>query len=166
MRLFPPVAMLMLVKGTSPWSYLIKRATQSPYSHVCFAIAGLTYEMDFGGYYSRPVEKYAWAYDLYEIEGMTAAKSMVLRDWCTTHKGAPYDYGKVFGQGLDILFHVTGFRSLLDSKRAMSCVEWCCDGLEAVQNPLVCSQAVAYPSTIGADPRVKFSMSVEAYASR
>lgn len=163
----PSVTQLMLVNGTSPWGRLIQRLTQSPYSHVCFAYEGRTYEMDFGGFYSREIEKYAWAYDLYDIEGMDEQKSRLLKRWCLLHRKSPYDYGKVIGMGLELMSHATGWRSILDSKRAMSCAEYVCNGLTVVSNPLVgCGQETATPALIGRDPLLRFVQSVPAYVKK
>lgn len=160
-----PDAQLILVKGTSPIAWLIQRATGSPYSHVGFLIDGMTYEQDLG-FVSRPIDEYGWPYDLFSIEGMTPEKSEALRVWCLANRHTPYDYGKVLGMGLDtllVLKHLVGWRSLLDSKAAMNCAEWCWQGM--CSQGISCARPLATitPLEISQDPAVKF---VRSYAAR
>lgn len=161
----PSTAQAMLVKGTSIWARAIQRATGSPYSHVAFAFEGRTYEWDFGGFCSRPIAQYAWAYDLFDIGGMTPERSQLLRRWCLANRGAPYDYGKVLGQGFELIFHWAGLRRLVDSKRAMSCAE-CFSAALAIPGIDICvgcDETVITPALISRDPLLTFAYSVPAY---
>lgn len=150
----PTLAQVILVKGTSLWARAIQHATSSPYSHVGFLIRGRTYEMDFGGYYSRPIGTYAWGYDLYGIYGMTEEKTRTLEQWCLSCRDVPYDVGKIIGQGLELLLHWAGIRSLLDSKRALTCAEFVCEGMRIVGLETQVPQDQATPSSVALDPRI------------
>lgn len=154
MAIVIPHAQLILVEGTSIVSWLIKRATQSPYSHSAFVIDGLTYEIDLGGFYRRDIRRYPWKYDLYNVQGMTPDRSTALRDWCWANRKRPYDMGKVLGQGIEIFWHITGIRSVLDSERALSCTEWIYEGLKHVGILLSKPQAYLTPVDISRDPLV------------
>lgn len=166
MKYIPSVAQAMLVKGTSLWARAIQRATNSPYSHVGFAFEGRTYEMDFGGFYSRDLETYAWDYDLFDIQGMDEGRSFQLRKDCLLNRGTRYDYGKVLGQGIELFFHYAGVRRLIDSKSAMSCAEWFQARLLPFEICLACDQTVVSPALIAKDPVLSYAASVPAYKGR
>lgn len=144
----PANAKLILVQGTSIAAWLIKRATGSPVSHVGLVIGGLTYEMDFGGFYSRPVSAYPWPHTIHEIEGMTREKTQIILRRCMLYTGARYDYGKVFGQGLGIFLHLLGARSILDSRLALSCTEITIAALEAAGYEFEIREALATPASV------------------
>lgn len=146
-----PAAKIFLVRGNSVISWFIKKATGSPYSHIGFIIDGRTYEMDFGGFISRELDTYAWPIDIYDINGVTEEETSLLKSWCLMHKYTPYDYGKVIGQGIDILLHVSGFRSILDSKKAMSCAEFVDRGLFFIEKKLEADCDKATPASIYSD---------------
>lgn len=141
-------AKLILVQGTSIASWLIKRATQSPYSHVGLVIGGLTYEMDFGGFHSRPVESYPWPHSIHEIDGMTPEKTRIVLRRCLMFKDARYDYGKVLGQGFEIFLAAVGIRSILDCQAALSCTEITIAALEAAGYQFAVGQACATPASV------------------
>jgi hypothetical protein len=148
------VALLILVRGTSLWARAIQKATASPYSHVGMVIAGMTYEFDYGGFYSRPLATYAWSYDLYAIRGMDPERTEACQKWWNDHRKAPYDYGKVLSQGLELVFHWTGFRPIIDSDKAFSCSEAVGECLQAVELPLEVSPKSLVPGDIPWDPGV------------
>lgn len=144
----PLHAKLILVQGTSIASWFIKRATQSPHSHVGLVIGGLTYEMDFGGFFSRPIESYPWPHSLHEIDGMTAERTQIILRRCLLFKGARYDYGKVLGQGFEIFLAALRVRPVLDCQASLSCAEGTIAALEAAGYEFTVGQACATPASI------------------
>ena len=148
------IARLMLVKGTGLISWLIKRETGSIYSHCCWLIGDRTFEIDRGGFSSSPLVGYPLPYDLFTVDGLDENNAVLLQRWCLAHKDAHYDYGKVLGQGLDLILHVSGFRSILNSKRAMSCAEWVYNSADAMGIRFQKNQANLYPGDLCHDPLV------------
>jgi hypothetical protein len=149
-----------MVKGTSLVARTIQRITGSPYSHCGFAIGDRTFEADVGGFVSRDLRSYPWPYDLYAIPDLTETGQMNLRYWCAQQllKRRGYDYGKVLGLWLEYLLGVCGFRSMLDSKRAYTCVEAVYEGLRYVEHTsnvdlgLVLEGPQLYPGDLVREP--------------
>lgn len=142
---------LLLVQGTSPLSWLIKRFTGSPYSHVGLVIGGLTYEMDTGGFRSIPVAGYPWPSTLHRLEGMTPEKRQIILLKALEFKNRRYDYGKVLGMGLDLALLGLGLRSFrqrLDHRYATECAEMVIYCLEAAGYTFAVKQDEATPGTI------------------
>jgi hypothetical protein len=149
------LAYLMLVKGTSPWAHVIQKVTQSPYSHVCFAIGGMTFEMDFGGWYSRPVANYAWAYDAYGMKGMTQERTETIRRWWKARRWARYNYGHVLAQGATIIYHhLTQSKDLLHPEASYSCAQAVCDSAEEAGLIFQKGEGAITPADISKDPLV------------
>lgn len=143
---------LILVKGNSFVSKIIKRVTDSEYSHCGFLFGNTTVEADYGGVQVRDISTYPWPYDVFEINGMTWDKHYQLNKWCAAQIGKPYDYLKVIGLFAEIMFHYSGVRSLLDSKTAFCCTELISQGLDVIGLSLNKSLSLT-PQSLSLDPR-------------
>lgn len=139
---------IMLVKGTSWIAKAIQRTTVSPYSHAEIRIGNLCYSADLGGVQTRRFDQYKWPYDLYNIVGMSPEKAHQLESWCRSRVGRRYDYGKVFGIGLDLLLYKGGFRPLFDNRNAYTCVEFVWDGCQHVGLTLSSPRANLVPGDL------------------
>lgn len=145
LRRVPVRSYIMLVRGTSIMAKAIQKATGSPYSHCGFVFTALdkqgslvahTVEADVGGVLTRPFDTYPWKADLFYLPDMTVEQEALLRKWALSKLGTPYDYGKVIGTGLNLLFKWAWARPLLDCRKAFHCAEFVQAGLELVGHKL------------------------------
>ena len=139
---------LLLVKGNSFVSKIVKSITKSEYSHCGFLFGTTTVEADFGGVQVRYIGNYPWPYEVREIKGMTWDKHYALHKWCLSQLGKPYDYMKIIGLFFELVFHFSRLRSLLKSKNAFHCSEFVAEGLRHVGLDLGTATEVMTPSSI------------------
>ncbi len=112
-----------------PLSPLIRLWTWSRISHCEFEFSDgiqIVAAMEAGRIIATRNRKYLWEYN-YELD-ITAAQERILRDWCESELGKPYDYTAL--APLNVLIPRT--KKFWKDPKQWMCSEFCARGLELV----------------------------------
>lgn len=159
---------VVLVDGTSRWhwfypvSWLLKRSTNSEWSHCALMIDGLVYEADAGGVASYEYRGYRqkWRTRLLAIRGLTPEAEQKIHTWCRASLGTPYDYGKLLGMFFQVTCGWVLPRILLDRRDWFTCYEYLFEALLQGDVRLEKDQASGVPEDLLHDPRLEATIQV------
>ena len=145
---------VLAYKGSNPISKIVKKLTNSNYSHLIIYISdGIAIEADWNGIQYCNINKYKNYLDIYTCDSLTDIQRKLICDYAISKVGEKYDYGLLIFMFLRQIFK---FRFRIRDRNSDVCSELVNDSYSEANGMRLVKKRYPSPQEVINSERLKF----------